>query len=254
MYGSRTATLWDISFPADHHSWDNAYSRELQNYEEDADDEGTVWFSESGAEEAILAQLSSLEEDGLLRRHDLDSSDGTVASGKASRFLDLGTGNGHLLFAIREEDDEGNSWAGEMVGVDYSETSVQLARRIAGQKEAELITFEQWDLLADPPGPWLKDGFDVVLDKGTFDAVSLMETSADGLHPCETYREKIGPLIKPGHFLCVTSCNWTKAELLDWLAPNTGSLRLHSEAKYPTFTFGGKTGQSIVTLVFRKAS
>ncbi|KAF2763911.1 S-adenosyl-L-methionine-dependent methyltransferase [Teratosphaeria nubilosa] len=232
--------------------WDQAYSRELHNHQEDADDEGTVWFSESGAEEAMLAQLNALNEDGLLCRHESRETD-DAKSGPASRFLDLGTGNGHLLFALREEDDDGNSWGGEMIGVDYSETSIQLAKQIAAQKDAEHIDFEQWDLLAEPPGPWLKDGFDVALDKGTFDAISLMSSSAEARHPCETYREKVVPLIKPGGFLCITSCNWTKGELLDWLAPGAGALVFHSEAKYPTFTFGGQTGQSIVTLVFRKA-
>jgi len=207
-----------------------------------------VWFSESGAEEAILKQLDALEEEGLLTR----SADSH--SGKAlSRFLDLGTGNGHLLFSLREEDEEGSRWEGEMVGVDYSETSVQLARSIDDQKEANSVRFELWDLLSDQPGDWLEDGFDVVLDKGTFDAISLMPRSEGLPHACGTYRQRVAPLIKPEHFLVITSCNWTKDELLDWLAPKGGELQYHSEAKYPTFTFGGQTGQSIVTLVLRRS-
>ncbi|KAK5122215.1 hypothetical protein LTR85_004125 [Meristemomyces frigidus] len=229
--------------------WDEAYSRELQNNADDADDEGTVWFSESGAEEAILKQLAALEEQKLLRRE--LAADSQQAP---SRFLDLGTGNGHLFFSLREEDEEGKCWNGEMVGVDYSETSVQLARRIASQKSAESVRFEQWDLLSDHPGSWLMDGFDVVLDKGTFDAISLMPYSENSRHPCEVYRGRVVPLIRPGGFLAITSCNWTKGELMDWLAPHNGELRYHSEAKYPTFTFGGQTGQSIVTLTLRKRS
>ncbi|TKA68930.1 hypothetical protein B0A55_08474 [Friedmanniomyces simplex] len=238
--------------------WDAAYTRELTNFDEDADDEGTVWFSESNAEEAILAQLNRLEEEGLLRRDNGPASSASredVRQSPASRFLDLGTGNGHLLFALRDDDGEGNGWSGEMIGVDYSESSTQLARRIATEREVEsgTLRFEHWDLLAEPPqADWLQDGFDVVLDKGTFDAVSLMPYAEGSRHPCDVYRAKVEPLIKPGCFLSITSCNWTKDELLDWLAPADGRLRYYAEAKYPTFTFGGQTGQSIVTLTLRR--
>ena len=170
-----------------------------------------------------------------------------------SRFVDLGTGNGHLLFALREEDDEDRCWEGELVGVDYSETSVQLARRIALQREVESVRFERWDLLSDGPGSWLENGFDVALDKGTFDAISLMPHTESTPHPCEIYRDRITPLITHGGFLVITSCNWTKDELLGWLAPQGGELQYHSEAKYPTYTFGGQTGQSIVTLALRRS-
>ncbi|KAK5715743.1 Protein-lysine N-methyltransferase efm4 [Elasticomyces elasticus] len=226
--------------------WDTAYARELSNHQDDTGDEGTIWFSESNAEDAVLGELSKLGEDALLHRAGGDET------ALPSRFLDLGTGNGHLLFTLQEEDDEGNCWSGEMVGVDYSETSIQLARRIAIERGSETVRFEQWDLLNDPPRQdWLQDGFEVVLDKGTFDAISLMGTE-DARHPCEVYREKVEPLIKPGCFLSITSCNWTKAELLTWLAPASGQLQYYSEAKYPTFTFGGQTGQSIVTLTLRR--
>lgn len=206
-----------------------------------------MWFSESGAEEAILKLLDALEEQSLLRRNnDAQPSETT------SRFLDLGTGNGHLLFSLREEDEEGKCWSGEMLGVDYSETSVELARRISVQQHDHVVRFEQWDLLTQPPGSWRQDGFDVVLDKGTFDAISLMPHSQESLHPCEVYREKVAPLVRPGCFLVITSCNWTKEELLGWLAPEGGDLQFYSEAEYPTFTFGGQTGQSIVTLALRR--
>ena len=237
--------MWD--------SWDNVYSRELLNHAEDEDDEGTVWFSESNAEEAVLKKLAELHESALLQRCHVAES-----KSPPSRFLDLGTGNGHMIFELGEADDEGQRWNGGMVGVDYSEGSVQLARRIAEQKhhddqlDASQLRFDCWDLLHDQPGDWLAGGFDVVLDKGTFDAISLMDHSGVSDHPCQVYREKVTPLIKSGGFLFVTSCNWTKQELLQWLAPSEGDLLYYDEAKYPTFTFGGQTGQTIVTIIFRK--
>ena len=236
-------------------SWDNIYNRELQNHAEDDDDEGTLWFSESNAEEAILQQLASLCSVGHLRRRSEDDEDPPKA---ASRFLDLGTGNGHMLFRLRAPDEEDLTWDGELVGIDYSEASVSLARRIEVQKfnngaeDSTSMRFEHWDLLREQPGNWLSDGFDAVLDKGTFDAISLMQHDGGPDHPCQVYREKVVSLIKPGGFLLVTSCNWTKQELLQWLAPPNGDLVYFDEADYPTFSFGGQTGQTIVTIVFRK--
>lgn len=161
-----------------------------------------------------------------------------------------------------------------MIGVDYSETSVQLAKRILNQRRSvwaeeyegedgedtagaknpfEGIRIEQWDLLHEAPDIWLGGGFDVVLDKGTFDAISLMPGSEQAQHPCDVYREKVTPLVKPGYFLLVTSCNWTKEELIEWLVVDgDGGLEYHDQAKYPTFRFGGKEGSSVVTIVFRR--
>ena len=171
--------------------------------------------------------------------------------------LDLGTGNGHMLFALRgtDEDDEDESWQGEMIGVDYSLASVELARKIGQQRDIKPeVRFEQWDLLASPPGAWLGDGFDIVLDKGTFDAISLMPQTEGEPHSCETYRRKVESLMKKGGLLVLTSCNWTKEELFSWLtlAGEEHALEYYAEAKYPTFTFGGQTGQSIVTVAFKR--
>ena len=162
-----------------------------------------------------------------------------------------------MLFELCDEDDDGQRWCGEMIGVDYSEASVRLARRIAAQRQyqeddAAVPSFEHWDLLQSPPRDWLRDGFDVVLDKGTFDAISLMTYENSSQHPCEIYRRKVTPLVKRGKFLFVTSCNWTRDELVDWLATDGSELDLHDEAKYPTFTYAGQTGQTIVTLVFQR--
>jgi SAM-dependent methyltransferase len=220
----------------------------------------------------------------LLSAYDLTS--GGSLDRAETRFLDLGTGNGHMLFALREDENEcGERWVGEMWGVDYSPTSVRLAKQInevrkedlgEGEREGEgegegeegeeggdeeeeqgyaKVEFRHWDLLsAQADEEWLRDGFDVVLDKGTFDAISLMPASTDGetAHPCEVYRERVVKLVKPGNFLFVTSCNWTKDELVSWLVTEGSGFHYHDEAKYPTFKFGGKTGQSVVTVVFKR--
>jgi len=155
-----------------------------------------------------------------------------------------------MIFTLEEE-----GWAGELVGTDYSEPSVLLCRQIAASKfgHDSSLRFEEWDLLNDPPGEWLGDGFDAVLDKGTFDAISLSaEIDGQGRRIVECYREKVVPLIKKGGFFIITSCNWTKEEVLNWFDVPDGDLHYFDEAKYPTFTFGGQKGQSVCTLVFRR--
>lgn len=197
----------------------------------------------------MVQLLEELEDERELRKHDGDGG------ARASSFLDLGTGNGHMLFTLRGEEE----WMGKMVGVDYSLPSVELARRIAVQRELEEgVRFEEWDLLASGHGAapaWIPEGgFNVVLDKGTFDAISLMpKEAATGRHPCETYRRVVVTLVRRGGWVVVTSCNWTKEELVGWLSgEEEGDLEYVREARYPTFQFGGKTGQSIVSVAFKR--
>ncbi|OQO03113.1 hypothetical protein B0A48_11368 [Cryoendolithus antarcticus] len=220
--------------------WNKAYTRELSNHATAPDDEGTIWFDESNAEDAVCRLLDRLEEEGHFER-------------ATARVLDLGTGNGHMLFTLREEE-----WEGELVGVDYSATSVELARRIEEARQLDDgmgVRFEEWDMLVQPPGDWCgRGGFDVVLDKGTFDAISLMPREADEVAVSDVYRRTAEGLVKTDGLLVVTSCNWTKVELCGWLAPEEGNLEFLQEAKYPSFKFGGRTGQSVVTIAFRKKS
>ena len=222
--------------------WEAAYNTERQNFAANADDEGTIWFSDAGAEERMLSFLEDLSDEGHIHK------EGDGDDKKAARFLDLGTGNGHLLFALREDE-----WNGEMVGVDYSAQSITLATSIRDAKDAsyEDIAFHEWDILSQPPGAWLGSGFDVVLDKGTFDAICLsQEEDAQGRRICEGYRAKVEPLMKKGGRFLITSCNWTEEELKGWFAG--GELEFEGKVKYPSFTFGGKTGSSVVTLCFKR--
>ncbi|TVY29141.1 Protein-lysine N-methyltransferase [Lachnellula hyalina] len=201
--------------------WDSLYTTELHNHSADTSDVGTIWFSDSGAENKVLPFLSShiLSDKKLL---------GPETTQQNCSFLDLGTGNGHFLLRLRgldedgEVDEEGEKWEGRMLGVDYSAQSVEFARRIAASKGVE-IEFEYFDLMSDSPSSILTNdesgGWDVVLDKGTFDAISLSEErDGQGRRLCEGYREKVMPLVREGGLLLVTSCNWTGEELRAWFA------------------------------------
>lgn len=222
--------------------WDAAYTREQSNFSSNPTDEGTIWFSDAGAEERMLAFLEDLTDEGVL--HKLNES----VDKSATRFLDLGTGNGHLLFALRED-----GWVGELVGVDYSDQSVALAETLRDARDDQYadIAFHEWDILSQTAGKWLGSGFDVVLDKGTFDAICLsQDTDEQGRRICESYREKVEPLVKSGGRFLITSCNWSEEELKGWF--NTGGFTFEGKVKYPSFTFGGKTGSSVATLCFHK--
>ncbi|KAF2824898.1 methyltransferase-like protein-like protein 10 [Ophiobolus disseminans] len=223
--------------------WDSAYTTERHNFDANASDEGTIWFSDAGAEERMLAFLEQLSDEGTLQKEAADEGDG-----EAARFLDLGTGNGHLLFALREDE-----WCGAMVGVDYSAQSVRLAEAIRDTKGEGYgdIALHEWNILSQSPGTWVGGGFDVVLDKGTFDAICLsQDTDAQGRRVCEGYRERVEPLVRPGGRFLITSCNWTEEELREWF--EGGRFSFAGKVKYPSFTFGGKTGSSVVTLCFQK--
>jgi EEF1A lysine methyltransferase 2 len=108
-------------------------------------------------------------------------------------------------------------------------------------------------VLLTPPN---EKGFDVVLDKGTFDAISLAEerlggdADGEGKRLCEGYKDRILPLVKEGGLFLVTSCNWTEEELRRWFGG--GELAFETGLRYRSFRFGGREGQSISSVCFRK--
>lgn len=135
------------------------------------------------------------------------------------------------------------------------------------------IRFEEWDIL-DPANedilshaqddknlPWFPyetRGFDVVLDKGTFDAISLLDETQAGevtaaTHTCHKYPIVAAQLVRPGGYLIVTSCNWTEEELVRWFtASSTQELEVWHRLEYPRFRFGGHEGQGVCTVCFRR--
>jgi hypothetical protein len=199
---------------------------------------------------------------------------------------------------------------GDMVGVDYSRGSVELARELQrarghsayrsdsedeiesesedefeggdgaqAQSEIEIeappIQFEEWDILGSTAPlsetglpveptptptpenslswfPYSTGGFDIVLDKGTFDAVSLAD-DAKTTRVCERYPDIARRLVRRGGFLVVTTCNWTEEELVHWFTGGKGEgdrLVVWGRVEYPRFRFGGHEGQGVCTVCF----
>ena len=219
-------------------SWDATYAQDITTNTETPSHTGQDWFSDQNASSKVLDYLVS-----SALKLDLQTTS----------FLDVGAGNGEMLFVLREE----GGFEGRMVGVDYSDASIQLGKkRLASIQEdggADIggIAFEEWDVMHSVPREAWQDGFDVVLDKGTFDAISLSDEADEaGRRICEGYREKVEVLVKPGGYLVVTSCNWNEEELKGWFGG--GQLEVFGRIEYPVFRFGGQTGQSVSTLCFRK--
>ena len=179
---------------------------------------------------------------------------------EATTFLDLGTGNGEMLFLLREE----GGFTNRLIGVDYSRSSVELCKQLAQQKGLALgssldgrtcIDFALWDILHSNPRPEWVEGFDVVIDKGTFDAVSLSgEVDELQRRVVEGYARRVEGLVKKGGLVVVTSCNWTEEELKTWFCGKESTLEVSGRVNYPVFKFGGHTGQSVCTICFKKKS
>ncbi|KAH6624648.1 hypothetical protein B0J18DRAFT_456906 [Chaetomium sp. MPI-SDFR-AT-0129] len=328
MTDSEAPTHLDPSALGTREYWDNLYTTELRNHADNPRDEGTVWFDDSDAEAKMVAFLEER----------VDGNDGEalhdgelVLDRDTASVLDLGCGNGSMLFALRDE-----GWRGRLLGVDYSVLSVELARRVGesrreggaeeeedddgedkgeneegnggrGDHETETeVEFKVWDVLNGPfsevttatttttipssdtpqqppitpptqtqePQPQPLPSWHIVLDKGTFDAISLSgEHDAQGRRVFENYGARVLHLLRPGGLFLVTSCNWTEAELRDWFEVKTGvvgvgvpqgqgeeeeegekgyRLRLAGKVEYPSFRFGGVQGQTISTLCFEK--
>lgn len=179
-------------------------------------------------------------------------------------------------------DDEGE----EDVGSDEGEEDrgEEGEREGEGEGEGDLaavraketpIQFEEWDILGSkallsPSGtklspkptdetlpwfPYATGGFDIVLDKGTFDAISLAD-DAKATRVCERYPDIARRLLRNGGFLVVTSCNWTEEELVKWFVGGDGGaadrLAVWGRVEYPRFRFGGQEGQGVCTVCFQR--
>jgi len=143
---------------------------------------------------------------------------------------------------LRELDEFGFT---DITGVDYSNSSVQLARQIC--QNLDSVTVDRADIL-DLDMKFC-DRFEVAIDKGTLDAISL--TPEDQRQAIATYAANVAKLLKSKEktYLLITSCNWTIDELTNHLASDFNFIKA---LPVPTFTFGGKSGSTTSTALFCK--
>jgi len=134
-----------------------------------------------------------------------------------------------------------------LTGVDYSLGAIQLATSIAVEEQVN-IKYLVCDVLNTSETDTLFNDlkFNVCLDKGTYDAISLNPTDALG---CQAkYINNISSLLSSDGVFIICSCNWTKSELLNQF---TNKFEFVESLPAPSFSFGGQSGNTVTTLVFR---
>ncbi|KAJ6609208.1 S-adenosyl-L-methionine-dependent methyltransferase [Mycena sp. CBHHK59/15] len=212
--------------------WDQVYEAELANFQEHGD-EGEIWFGAQSVEKMVKWVLE----------HAPPSQDASI--------LEVGSGNGTLLFALVDAGYEPT----RLSGIDYSADAINLASAIAATtNNCESIAFSLCDFLAtDPPRlPHMEQGWDLMLDKGTYDAIALAEKEEGGKSPASRYPGRVAVLLKPGGMFLMTSCNFTEDELrANFETPETG-LVYHSRIQHRTYTFGGRSGSPCSSVAFKK--
>jgi len=196
-------------------------------------DEGEIWFGKESVEK--------------MRDWALDH----VPIASQPFMLEVGAGNGTLLFSLADAGYDPRL----MAGIDYSPDAVRLAQSIAEMRGSDGIAFYVLDFLQEEPrkiGDIASNDWDLILDKGTFDAMALATKDEDGKSPSDGYPARIARVIKPGGRFLITSCNFTEEELRQKFATSETGLVYQSRIQHPTFTFGGKTGSSCSSVAFQK--
>ncbi|XP_047615889.1 EEF1A lysine methyltransferase 2 isoform X1 [Phacochoerus africanus] len=219
--------------------WDAVYERELQTFQEYGDT-GEIWFGEESMTRLIR----------WMQKHKipLDAS-----------VLDIGTGNGVFLVELAK------SGFSNITGIDYSPSAIRLSGSIIEKEGLSNIKLKVTQLVISATCHFISNdlfkfqvedflnpstklsGFHVCIDKGTFDAISLHPDSA--VEKRKQYVQSLSRALNVKGFFLITSCNWTKEELLNEFSEG---FELFEELPTPKFTFGGRSGNSVAALVFQK--
>lgn len=143
-----------------------------------------------------------------------------------TRILECGTGNGTLLLSFLTSPESDGPQRYHLTGTDYSPGSITLSKEVEAshrQSLAEGDFDDEEEVINDVTTDWrvadlLRHDFegeqwDLVLDKGTFDALCLSEEQVAGRLPSSVYPEQVAKLVKDGGFFLITSCNFTEEEI-----------------------------------------
>lgn len=195
--------------------WEELYQRELENFKENPDDSGEVWFGKS-VESRIIKFI-------------------TDAFPKDARILDLGCGNGHFLHRLHLKGFT------RLHGIDYSHSAVELAKELCPQ-----ASFAQLDIFnCEKFGE-----FELVHDKGTFDAISLRGDQRS-LNLAKAYAKFVVTGCHPDTSFLITSCNWTREELTR-LFQDDFEADPSIQIEHSSFSFGGSKGQTVSSVLFKR--
>ncbi|KAL2727778.1 EEF1A lysine methyltransferase 2 [Vespula maculifrons] len=203
--------------------WEKVYTEELDNFK-DHGDVGEIWFG-NRASLNIVKWIST--------KLNLDMEN--------DRIIDIGCGNGMMLVELAKKGFK------LLTGIDYSQKAIDLANEILKENNVTCSNLQVCDILDTDNHGLLKNYFKVAHDKGTYDAISL--------HPDQPadkrgkYIDNVYNILQSNGYLILTSCNWTKDELLVHFK---NKYDLIHELPVDSFQFGGKHGNIITQLVFKK--
>ena len=191
-----------------------------------------------------------------------------------ARVLDVGTGNGDLLARLSASG--ATSALAFFLGTDYCFDAVQLAQGLVlrRQRDRQHVTQKQGeggqeanlgaaaagfgcceflvdDILHTSLGGASAGGnFDVIMDKGTLDALSCKFDDLRGTRLVQQYLATLAGLGTPGRAVFVlTSANFTRMELCGVLGAAGWEYVQH--VPYPRFSFGGGSGTHVNTTLYR---
>lgn len=158
---------------------------------------------------------------------------------------DIGCGNGLILFQLAKRKFL------NLFGIDYSEKAIEFCLVQQDKSdEASTIEFKIIDILNQS----LDKNFNVLIDKGTYDAICLTPNSDINLTRDKYFQFLTKHLNIDGYFIIFT-CNFTKDEMLNFLCNknrvNEVYFELIHEFDAPKLSFGGHTGQQVTGLIFR---
>ncbi len=213
--------------------WDNFYKEEISQFENNTELIGEIWFGKQ-VQKKIVEYIN------------------INFTKKYIKILDIGCGNGAFLFKCLK-----NNFT-NLVGMDYSEKSVEFANNIKnhkieeGEEKFNNITFYQEDTRSpfrDVDNEDIK--FDLIHDKGTFDAFMLNKNNSN-----IEYADYIFYKLKKSGIFIITSCNHLKFDLIKYfiedpkLNKDKYKFIISGEIPHKSFSFGGQVGQTVTTLVF----
>uniref|UniRef100_A0A8D8LB50 Protein-lysine N-methyltransferase n=1 Tax=Cacopsylla melanoneura TaxID=428564 RepID=A0A8D8LB50_9HEMI len=201
--------------------WKKEYAESIERFE-DHGDIGEVWFGKD-CMKRIVKWMSNSE-----------------MVSKSDDIIDLGCGNAALLIDLEKQGFT------NLTGVDYSDEAIQLAQLIKEKENLVNIQLKVQDLLSSQVPTSV---YHIAVDKGTYDAISL--NPEDPASKRKTYIDNVHTMLKPEGLFIITSCNWTQAELFDHFSQHFQHIESISA---PQFSFGGKVGNTVTTLIMKKIS
>ncbi|KAL1122635.1 hypothetical protein AAG570_002962, partial [Ranatra chinensis] len=164
--------------------WDSVYRTDVEHFKTRGDF-GDIWFGEDSALRIIRWIIENVPETDV-------------------SIIDLGCGNGMLLIELAREG------YNNLTGVDYCQSAIELSEKVANSQEISCIKFKVADLTGDVNH---LGSFNIALDKGTYDAVSL--NPEDAFVKRRKYIENVASIVSQKGMFIITSCNWTESELVE---------------------------------------